>query len=104
MPIPWEAVLRIDDPCTEKSSPEHSFSTPGGIHLVLYAKKEKKRRNPSSGTQNTSHQGSGKGEPTKADKPPSYRPPPLASKGGDAKWKKLEPRKEIFLGNDRSSK
>ncbi|KAM1790318.1 hypothetical protein ACFX12_034401 [Malus domestica] len=46
----------------------------------------------------------GKWEPTKADKPPPYRPPPLASKGGEAQWRKPEVRNEINSGNDRSPK
>ena len=45
MPIPWGAVLRIEDPPPEKCSLEHSFVMPGGTHLVLYAKKKKEGEN-----------------------------------------------------------
>ncbi|KAM2174458.1 hypothetical protein ACFX1Q_033975 [Malus domestica] len=31
---------------------------------------------------------SGKSEPTTVDKPPPYRPPPLASQGGGTKWRR----------------
>ncbi|KAM1750648.1 hypothetical protein ACFX11_008863 [Malus domestica] len=47
---------------------------------------------------------SGKGEPTKVDKPPPFRSPPLAIKGGYAKWKQPDPKKETFSGNDHSPK
>ncbi|KAM1169159.1 hypothetical protein ACFX19_031517 [Malus domestica] len=47
---------------------------------------------------------SGKGVPTKPDKPLPYRPLSLASNGGDARWRKPEPSKETFSGNDRSPK
>ncbi|KAM2264549.1 hypothetical protein ACFXTI_040700 [Malus domestica] len=45
-----------------------------------------------------------KAGPTKLDKPLRSRPSPLVSKGGDAKWRKPEPRKEINSGNDCSPK
>ncbi|KAM1329105.1 hypothetical protein ACFX2F_013304 [Malus domestica] len=38
------------------------------------------------------------------DKPPPYRPSPLANKGGGARWRKPEPKKETFSGNDCSPK
>ncbi|KAM1338418.1 hypothetical protein PS2_037088 [Malus domestica] len=41
---------------------------------------------------------------TTADKPPFYRPTPLANKEQGAKWRKSEPRKKAFAGNDCSPK
>ncbi|KAM1140245.1 hypothetical protein EV1_039921 [Malus domestica] len=45
MSIPWGAMLRSKEPSPEKSSPEHSFGTPSGIPLVLYAKKKNEGEN-----------------------------------------------------------
>ncbi|KAM1169133.1 hypothetical protein ACFX19_031494 [Malus domestica] len=39
-----------------------------------------------------------------SDKPPPYRPPPLANKGWGTNWRKPEPRREAGAGNDRSPK
>ncbi|KAM2784231.1 hypothetical protein COP1_013637 [Malus domestica] len=47
---------------------------------------------------------SGKCELTIVDNPPPYRPPPLANKGGGARWRKPKTKKETFSGNDRSPK
>ncbi|KAM2888265.1 hypothetical protein FF1_012016 [Malus domestica] len=46
---------------------------------------------------------SGKESFTTSDKPPPYRPPPLANKGGGGvNWRKPESKKEAGAGTDRS--
>ena len=45
---------------------------------------------------------SSRSEPVRTDKPFQYRPPPLAKKRGEAKWRQPEPRREASSGNDRS--
>ncbi|KAM1814915.1 hypothetical protein EV2_028993 [Malus domestica] len=45
---------------------------------------------------------SGKKESTKMDKPLPYRPPLLTNKGGERKWRKPEPNKEVNSGNNHS--
>lgn len=47
---------------------------------------------------------SGKGGSATAGKPPPYKPPPLANKGGEARWRQLEPKNKAFSGNERNSK
>ncbi|KAM2147818.1 hypothetical protein ACFX1Q_004520 [Malus domestica] len=52
----------------------------------------------------TTRESSGKESFITSDKPPPYRPSPLANKGRGANWRKPESKKEVGAGNDRSSK